>query len=159
MLRRALTWLRTTIRRTNGTTHPIPTSGKLTAAESGRLAQAYVVQKITAQGWLVIAENLHDKQGELDIVADASGGQGDIVVIEVRSCVPTKWRQVTELLPPSKQLQVTEAARRLLPRQSWWRRGLSLRFDAALVELSPDGRPSRLEYVVNAFEPKRRDWV
>lgn len=137
----------------------VPAYGRLTAGESGRAAQAYVRAAIVARGWVVLAENLRDRRGELDIVAECKSGTGDVVVIEVRSYSTSRGAKPTDILPKSKQLQVTETARRLLPRQPWWRKGLNLRFDAAIVGLDRDGRPKSIEYLPHAFEARRRDWM
>lgn len=137
----------------------VPAVGRLTAGESGRAAQAYVRTAILARGWVVLAENLRDRRGELDIIAECSPGSGDVVVIEVRSYSASRGAKPADILPKSKQLQVTETARRLLPRQAWWRKGLNLRFDAAIVGLDRNGRPESIEYLPHAFEARRRDWM
>lgn len=130
----------------------------VTAGESGALAQSFAERIFVERGWRTLARNLRDKRGELDLVMTAESPTS-IIVVEVRSASERRHDSILALIPPPKQRQVCEAARWLLPKQRWWRKGMSLRFDAALVELGQGGTPVRMEHIENAFQSERRDWI
>lgn len=129
----------------------------LTAGDSGRLAQRYVEKYLRKCGCKIVASNVADRDGELDLVVRPRDFHG-IAVVEVRSHAHNTTLRQEEVLPPSKQQQVVESARRLLPRMSILTKDDNLRFDAALVRLDASGKPDAVEYIENAFTADRRDW-
>jgi len=154
-----LRWLRSLFSRSSNpvTTATHATTAKLTTGESGNAAQAFAENALTASGYTIIKRNLTIKGGELDLVVRDPRWDG-IVVVEVRACSVNSRVRREEVLPLSKQKQVTETARRALPASGRWRPGQNLRFDAVLVELDASGRPQAHQHLVNAFTSERRDW-
>ncbi len=132
------------------------TSQPTTSNESGRNAEAAAEAHLLASGHRLLARNLRGRGGEIDLIT--LDPNGTIVVVEVRSLVPRPGFRLDQALPKSKQEQVVQAARRLLPTQRWWKHGSMLRFDAVMIELDPSGKVQRIEHYPNAFQPRRRDW-
>lgn len=134
-----------------------PQNGPLTTGESGRAAQAFAEAALKKSGHKILASNVADKDGELDIVATHKAFDG-VIVVEVRAYGEKSPLRQQDVLPRSKQQQVIQAARRLLPARKLWRHGEGIRFDAVLVRLDVQGRPGSCEHFVNAFTTERRDW-
>jgi Holliday junction resolvase-like predicted endonuclease len=139
--------------------------------ESGRAAQSLAEQTLTRSGHRILARNLSGLGGELDLVVSPLNDPRLIAVVEVRSHRPASGVSLYEILPPRKQKQVCETARRLLPCQPWFyadepssRRTHStrstrslptVRFDAVLVSLDDTGHPVRAEHLPDAFRSIR----
>ena len=44
-------------------------------ASAGRAGEDYAAQKLTEQGYVIVARNYHSRYGEIDIIADGSDEQ------------------------------------------------------------------------------------
>lgn len=130
---------------------------KLSAStiSKGARAERFARRWFAQQGTRVLAGDLSDKHGQLDLlIATADGG---VAVVEVRSHSSAQADHQA-LMPWSKQQQVIHTARRLLPRSKYWKHGDPLRFDACFVRLDEKGEAVSVEHIPNAFQPTQRDW-
>ena len=135
----------------------VPSSGTLTTSESGRAAQDFAERELLRRGFRIVARNLRDKGGELDLVLRHPAFDG-VIVLECRAYNPAGRMRREDVVGLNKQQQVVKTARRLLPRKGIANSRDGLRFDVAIVELDVEGRPSRLDLIENAFTTDRRDW-
>jgi Holliday junction resolvase-like predicted endonuclease len=123
-----------------------------TAAQRlGDDAEALVAERLVAQGWSILARNVHVGRHELDLVAVDPGPPRRLVVVEVRLRTSRRYGLAEETVDFRKRRHLRDAAwtmvaagslpdGRPLP-------GLNLRFDIVVVE--PD--PPRMRHYRGAF--------
>jgi putative endonuclease len=117
-------------------------------AAIGARAEEAVARHLAALGLEILAVNLRVGRLELDVVAR----DGPVIaVVEVRTRGPGAWQRALDSIDPRKQARVRAAGERLWrQRFAGDRRAERMRFDAAAVELLPDGG-ARVEIVKAAF--------
>lgn len=103
-----------------------------------------MVRHLEAEGLEILAVNLRVGRLELDVVARDGPV---IVIVEVRVRGPGAWQRALDSIDAKKRARLRKAGERL------WRERFArdarverMRFDAAAVELSPDGG-ARVEIV------------
>ena len=114
--------------------HPART----TAQQAGDATEALVASRLTADGWTVLARNVHVGRHELDLVTIDPGPPAALVVIEVRWRADRAFGLPEETVDHRKRARVRAAAYGLLDRGSLPDGGplphLPLRFDLVVVE-------------------------
>ena len=107
---------------------------------AGDAAEALVAARLTAQGWTVLARNVHVGRRELDIVAIEPGPMTTLVVVEVRWRANRSFGLPEETVDHRKRRRLHEAAFTLVDAGSLPR--LPIRFDLVVVEPGDgDGTP------------------
>ncbi len=116
---------------------------RTTAQQAGDAAEALVAERLTGDGWTILARNVHVGRHELDLVAIDPGPPAALAIIEVR------WRRGRDFGLPEetvdyrKRTRVRAAAYGLLDRGTFPDGAdvprLPLRFDLIVVE-PPAGR-------------------
>lgn len=102
-------------------------------------------QLVETPGWEILAQNVHYRAGELDIIA-LDGGV--LVFVEVRSRWTQRGPRAEDSIQRTKQRRLTRAALLWLQANPHWRR-LRARFDVMSVDL----RTRRVvAHYRNAFE-------
>lgn len=117
-------------------------------SQGERLAADYLRQK----GFRILARNLKNKFGEIDIVAQVPASQ-DVAVIEVKTRVlqdeSSPFTRPEERVSHSKQLQLTKLACQLARRKRLKAR--VIRFDVVGVDIVPGGQ-AVIRHHPGAFE-------
>jgi Holliday junction resolvase-like predicted endonuclease len=107
-----------------------------------------VVGYLVERGYTIVATNVRIGRLELDIVARLDD---TVAVVEVRTRGVTSWQTGLESLDPMKVRRIRSAGERL-----WRERFLRdptvnrMRFDAAVVDFSPEGSAA-VEYAPAVF--------
>ncbi len=142
-------WLRKRVR------PPAPTREAGGLQPSGVRAEEAAARALERLGYRVRARNVRFRFGELDLVCEH---RGVLVFVEVKARTGPEHGHPLEAVTLHKQRQLRRLAEAYL---------LALRrhppppcrFDVAAVQLAPDGTPTRVEVVVDAFradpEPAR----
>ncbi|NJO79704.1 MAG: YraN family protein [Cyanobacteria bacterium RM1_2_2] len=106
------------------------------AAEMGQLAENFVAQWLTEQGWQVIEQRWHCRWGELDLVmlSLASGlANSELAFVEVKARSKGNWDGDGLLaMTVTKREKLVRAAQAFLSAHPQWA-NLPCRFDVALV--------------------------
>jgi putative endonuclease len=117
------------------------------AQHSGDAAEGLVAERLVAQGWTILARNLHVGRHELDIVAIDPGPPATLVAVEVRWRASRAFGVPEETFDWRKRRRMRDAAFGLLDRGRLPDGDplprLPLRFDLVLVEpaLEAGGEP------------------
>ena len=102
-------------------------------------------------GYRILASNVHNRFGELDIIALEDR---TVVFVEVRSTEQATTQEPGESINETKQQKLTRAA------LAWLKEKRLLdypaRFDAILIAWPADQREPRIEHVRQAFEASGR---
>ena len=123
---------------------PRPEPRTRTAAQRlGDDAEALVAERLTEQGWTVLARNDHVGRHELDLVAVDPGPPARLVIIEVRLRSSRAFGLAEETVDFRKRRRVREATSRIIA-----------------AGVLPDGRPlpplqPRFDIVVVEPDPPR----
>jgi len=139
VLRRLLTFLAN--RRPRPTAEPC---GPHRAA--GLRAEEAAARTLERLGYRVRARNVRFRFGELDLVCQH--GQ-TLVFVEVKARAAPHHGAPVEAVTSQKQRQLVRLAQVYL--QTLREGPPPCRFDVVAVDLTPDGRPARVEVVVDAF--------
>ena len=131
---------------------PRPEPRTRTAAQRlGDDAEAPVAERLTEQGWTILARNVHVGRHELDLVAVDPGPPARLVIVEVRLRSTRAFGIAEETVDYRKRRHIRDAAWRIIAagalpdgRQI---PALPPRFDIVVVE--PD--PPRLRHHRAAF--------
>jgi putative endonuclease len=121
----------------------VPKGGQALGLRAESLAAEYL-QKL---GYTILARNWRRPEGELDIVA---GRDGLCVFVEVRSRTGDERGHPLETINARKRGRVRRAAAMYIDAEQPSPTGF--RFDAIGVTFAPDGNPSEIVHVEDAFE-------
>jgi|GEM_PF-6416642 len=122
----------------------------------GASGERFAERELKRAGCKIIARDVKDKHGQLDLVVRPP--EGGVAVVEVRASKRADQGRDLDMLPHSKQQQVIRTARRLLVSRKLWQRGQNLRFDAVFVQLDERGKAISARHIPNAFQATQRDW-
>lgn len=129
-----------------------------TSAKGSR-AEGHARQWLKSQGYRIVAANIADDRGELDLLVHPPGDSLTLAVVEVRSSSSQSTLRHDMLFPPAKQRQVEDTARRLLVKRRLVRPGMGVRFDVVFVRLDDAGNALEVQHFPHAFTARRRDWL
>jgi putative endonuclease len=113
----------------------------------GRRSERAAARFLRRRGLRVLAANLHEQVGEIDLLA--LDGRA-IVVVEVRSTETEDLDRVAASVDFRKQRKLTEAAVRFLARRRLL--GETVRFDVLAVSWPAGAREPKYLHVAHAFE-------
>lgn len=111
----------------------------------GRKAERAAARFLSRRGFRILASNVDDRLGELDILAwhDVS-----LVVVEVRASESRSLDELAATVDRAKQKRITAATVRFLARRKLL--GTTVRFDVLAVRWPPD-RPPEFLHLPDAF--------
>jgi putative endonuclease len=101
-------------------------------------------------GLRIVARNVADPQGELDIIAFDPTTQ-ELVIVEVRSTASPYLHRPLDSVNFAKQKRLTEAALRFLARKRLLG-NTNVRFDVLAISWPPTAREPVIHHVRHAFE-------
>ena len=114
----------------------------------GRRSERAAARFLRGLGYRVVAANVSDPTGELDLIA--VDGQ-TVVVVEVRSTESDDLERVAASVDLRKQRKVTEAALRFLARKRLLE-NVAVRFDVLLLSWPPAASEPVVRHIPHAFE-------
>ena len=95
------------------------------AQELGKFAEDIAAEYVLSLGWKVLARNVKNKHGELDIVAaDLNSKPQEIVIIEVRCRTIGKIQSPFDSIGPKKLNSLIKSSREFIDEIEWekfWR--------------------------------------
>lgn len=123
-----------------------PAALPMTRREVGALGEKLAADLLKGKGYEIVERNFRCRQGEIDIIAR----DGEcLVFVEVRARRGSDFGAPEESVTHSKQERLVLLADAYL--QTAGSRPPSWRIDVVAVELTSDGRASRLEHIENAI--------
>ena len=115
--------------------------------ELGKSGEDLAVERLTEEGYAVLARRYRTRYGEIDIVA--RDGEA-IVFVEVRRKSAADYGSAAESVTPWKQRRVMRMAIDYLARLGLTDRCM-VRFDVVAIDDPPSGRP-RISVIRSAFD-------
>ena len=119
----------------------------------GQRSEKAAARFIRRRGYRVLAANLADRLGEIDLLALDPDGR-TLVVVEVRSVATADPSAAARTVNYPKQKKLTEAALRFLHRRKLL--GTNLRFDVVAIAWPPGSREPTILHLPHAFEATGR---
>ena len=117
----------------------------------GRRSERYAAKYLRKQGWRLVAANVADTLGELDILALEGR---TLVIVEVRSTAGTDPLIPAASVDSRKQRRISEAVLRFLGRRRLL--GINVRFDIIAIAWPEGQREPKLLHLRDAFESTGR---
>src|SRR5262249_43369100 len=117
----------------------------------GQRSERAAARFLRKLGYRILARNLADPRGEIDLLALDSS---TIVVVEVRSSESTDVERLAASVDAEKQRRLTNATLRFLPRRRL--RNIAVRFDILVICWPPEQRRPMIRHYKNAFETTGR---
>ena len=117
----------------------------------GRRSERAAARFLRRLGYRVLAANLADRRGEIDLLA--LDGR-TLVVVEVRSTSTADPQVAADSVNYPKQKKLTEAAVRFLSRRRLL--GVNVRFDVLAIAWPPGRREPTVMHLIGAFEATGR---
>ena len=114
----------------------------------GRRSERAAARYLRGQGYRLVAANVADPAGELDLIA--IDGQ-TLVIVEVRSTASDDWETTAASVDLRKQRKITEAALRFLARRRLLE-GVPVRFDVLVLCWPANAREPVVRHFRHAFE-------
>ena len=118
----------------------------------GQRAERFAARYLRRKGHRILAANVHDGLGELDLIT-LDGGT--VVVVEVRSTSRPDPQVAADTVDYAKQKRVCAAALRYLGRRKVLGR-VNCRFDIVAVAWPPAQANPAVLHLVRAFDPTGR---
>ncbi len=121
-------------------------SVKRAAGEQGeQLARRHLEKK----GLVFLQSNWRSKTGEIDLIMKdpAAGERGTLVIVEVRTRIPTMWGEGLETVAANKQRRLIRTAQYYMQEKKWW---ADVRFD--VVSIRAGREKVSIEHIEHAFE-------
>ncbi|MCS7236206.1 MAG: YraN family protein [Armatimonadota bacterium] len=131
---------------------PAPAPEGADPRPAGVRAEDAAARALERLGYRVRARNVRFRFGELDLVCEHGGV---LVFVEVKARTGPEHGHPLEAVTPHKQRQLARLAEAYLLGLRC-RPPPPCRFDVAAVQLGPDGTPTRVEVVVDAFRADRK---
>jgi putative endonuclease len=111
----------------------------------GRKAERTAAAFFRRDGYRIIAANVDDLRGELDLIAVKDQ---TVIVIEVRSSESRSVDELAGTVDLAKQKRITAATVRFLQRKRWL--GVTVRFDVLAIRWPADA-PPEFHHLPDAF--------
>lgn len=144
-------------RRPNARTPPDPPAGfgrwPFWRRWLGQRSERTAARFLRKLGYRVVAANVNERVGELDLVAVAPDRR-TLVVVEVRSVSGPDPQKAADSVDYAKQKKLTEATVRFLGRRRLL--GVNVRFDVLALAWPAGGREPVVMHVPHAFEATGR---
>ena len=117
----------------------------------GQRSEKYAAKYVRKLGYKILAANLSDRLGELDLIVR----DGDVIaVIEVRSKSDPDPQVAANSVSHAKQKRITEATLRFLTRHKLL--GRTVRFDVLALGWPANAKEPAVLHIKNAFEATGR---
>ena len=117
----------------------------------GQRSEKYAAKYVRKLGYKILAANLSDRLGELDLIVRDGNV---IVVIEVRSKSDPDPQVAANSVSHAKQKRITEATLRFLTRHKLL--GRTVRFDVLALGWPANAKEPAVLHIKNAFEATGR---
>lgn len=118
----------------------------------GRLAEKQAELHLKSNGYRLLARNLRNAIGEIDLLMIAPDGR-TLVIVEVKAGRNPNGPPPERHITPAKQGKLTALAKGIIRRYRW--QDKPARFDVVAVVWPLDQpRPTRLTHYPNAFEAR-----
>jgi putative endonuclease len=118
----------------------------------GRRSERAAAGYLRRQGFRVLAANVADPAGEIDLIA-LDGPT--LVVVEVRSTAGDDWERTAASVDAAKQRRIADAAVRFLARRNLLGR-VDVRFDVLVLTWPEAAREPVVRHVRHAFDAPGR---
>lgn len=115
----------------------------------GQRSERFAARYLRARGYRVLAANVADRRGELDLLALDPDGK-TLVVVEVRSTSGTDPATAAATVDRRKQRKVSDAAARFVTRRRLF--GVNVRFDVLAIAWPPAAREPVVAHLPGAFD-------
>lgn len=113
----------------------------------GQRSERAAAKFLRKQGFRILARNLDDRQGEIDLLAlDGT----TLVVVEVRSSVSKTFNELAATVDAAKQKKLTDATLRFIQRRRLWNVGF--RFDIVAIRWPEEARYPEIQHYRAAFQ-------
>lgn len=119
----------------------------------GQRSERFAARYLRSKGYRLLAANVADRQGELDLLAIDPDGK-TVVVIEVRSVSGSDPHAAAESVNARKQRKITDAALRFIARRKLL--DVNVRFDVLALAWPPTAREPTILHISHAFESTGR---
>ncbi len=119
--------------------------------ELGRWGEQLVCDKLTAEGYAIVARNWHMNQYEIDLIAI---NEGEIAFIEVKTREDDDGGDPLDAITPKKIRHMVASANVFLDTLDLRR---SPRFDVCGITGTPD-TGYKMEYIEDAFRPPLKSY-
>ncbi|MFO0850903.1 MAG: YraN family protein [Gemmataceae bacterium] len=119
----------------------------------GQRSERAAAKFLRRAGYRILAANVADQLGEIDLLALAPD-RVTLVVVEVRSTSGPDPRPAAESVNLVKQKKLTEATLRFLARRHLL--GTAVRFDVLAIAWPPGQREPTVQHIPHAFEATGR---
>ena len=113
--------------------------------DTGNLGEKLAREFLRERGYDILETNYRCREGEVDIVARH---EDSLVFVEVRAKTSREFGSPEESITPAKQERLKATASHYI--QTHDNLPTSWRIDVVAIELSPRGKPSRIELIENA---------
>ena len=117
----------------------------------GQRSERAAARFIRRLGYRILASNVADREGELDLLAL---DRDTLVIVEVRSTSTADPHRAAESVGFRKQRKLTAAALRFLSRRKLL--GVNVRFDVVAIAWPPEQPEPTVLHFPGAFEPTDR---
>lgn len=119
----------------------------------GQRSERAAARYLRRNGYRILAANVADRLGEIDLLALDPDGT-TLVVVEVRSTSTGDAQKAADSVDYVKQKKLTEAAVRYLARRGLL--GVTLRFDVLAIAWPPQQREPTVMHLRQAFDATGR---
>jgi putative endonuclease len=119
----------------------------------GQRSERAAARYLRKFGFHILAANVSDRFGEIDLLTLDPGGR-TLVVVEVRSVSTADPQTAANTVNHQKQKKLTEAVLRFLSRRNLL--GMSVRFDVVAIAWPPNSREPTILHLPLAFEATGR---
>ncbi len=117
----------------------------------GERSERYAAKYLSRNGLQIIARNVSDLRGELDLIALS---HDSLIIIEVRSTSTPDLHRAASSVDFTKQRKITAAAFRFLSRRRLW--NINVRYDILALSWPPHARTPEVLHLPGAFQPADR---
>jgi putative endonuclease len=117
----------------------------------GRKAERTAALFLCQRGYRLLAANVDDRQGELDLLAIDGL---TLVVVEVRSSESRTVEELAATVDLEKQRRITDATTRFLSKRKLL--AMPVRFDVLAIRWPPGGKPE-IRHYIDAFPASGRN--
>lgn len=115
----------------------------------GQKAERHAAEFLKQAGYKILAINIHDRYGEIDLIAVY---QEMIVIVEVRSSESKSFEELAETVDRKKQKKIIDATTRFLHKRRLLGK-VNIRFDVLVIRFEKKGE-YKIHHYEDAFRPK-----
>ncbi|MBO8451085.1 MAG: YraN family protein [Spirochaetes bacterium] len=115
--------------------------------QTGRAGEAFVAQKLAADGWKICARNWRRRSGEIDIIAEDGG---TLVFVEVKTWPGGRLEDLEYVIHREKRRRMIGLAKTFVAEHPEYE-GFFLRFDIVFLGPEKDGMERGIRHLRAAF--------